>query len=267
MPTAVTDSKKPCTLLWCDLDLQQLQSLKESTDKLGTLAKIFSLTNDKGDLKSAILLDLYFYTLQYAEKRGFNHEQTSGFFSIVKSVHEKAVETPYGNVEDTYQYFKELLLCHSVKRPPFSIQLFSADQVQMIADYTINTYFKHFKLYKYAFTPKVRLDLTFEYTNTPETPIPDDGEEQPVDEEMNECCEEGQDDAVGNNSKEEDSPAVKELKSYITATLTEQVNQLRLNVEEQIKASNDTLSQKLGFTLGGEKEVAKSPKVNKRKGK
>ena len=25
------------------------------------------------------------------------------------------LETPYGNVDDTYQYFKELLLCHSVK--------------------------------------------------------------------------------------------------------------------------------------------------------
>jgi hypothetical protein len=27
----------------------------------------------------------------FAEKKGFNEEQTSGFFSIVKSVHEKAV--------------------------------------------------------------------------------------------------------------------------------------------------------------------------------
>jgi hypothetical protein len=25
------------------------------------------------------------------------------------------LETPYGNVDETYQYFKELLLCHSVK--------------------------------------------------------------------------------------------------------------------------------------------------------
>ena len=34
-----------------------------------TLAEIFSLTNDKSDLKSAILLDLYFYTLQYPLKQ------------------------------------------------------------------------------------------------------------------------------------------------------------------------------------------------------
>lgn len=25
------------------------------------------------------------------------------------------IDTPYGNVDDTYQYFKEILLCHSVK--------------------------------------------------------------------------------------------------------------------------------------------------------
>ena len=25
------------------------------------------------------------------------------------------IDTPYGNVDDAYKYFKELLLCHSVK--------------------------------------------------------------------------------------------------------------------------------------------------------
>ncbi|XP_028394695.1 coiled-coil domain-containing protein 189-like isoform X2 [Dendronephthya gigantea] len=266
MPSAVNDSKKPCVLLWHDLDVHHLHTLKESTDKLGTLAEIFCLKSYKDDLKSAILLDLYFYTLQFAEKKGFSDEQTSGFLSIIKSVHEKAVDTPYGNVDDTYQYFKELLLCHSVKRPPFSIQLFTADQVQMITDYTVNTYFKHFKLYKYAFTPKVRLDLTFEYMNMPETPVPKDEEEDKI-EEKHEDVEDELNQTAENQSTEEDSPAVKELKNYISATLTEQVNQLRLNVDEQIKASNETLSQKLGFSFGGEKEVTKSPKMNKKKGK
>ncbi|CAB4019929.1 Hypothetical predicted protein [Paramuricea clavata] len=69
MPSTVTDSKKPCVLLWRDLDVQQLHVLKESTDKLRTLAEIFSLTNHKDELKSAVLLDLYFYTLQYPFKQ------------------------------------------------------------------------------------------------------------------------------------------------------------------------------------------------------
>lgn len=37
------------------------------------------------------------------------------------------------------------------------------------------SYFRHFKLYKYAFTPKVRLDLTFDYVGLPESPAPSEG--------------------------------------------------------------------------------------------
>lgn len=41
------------------------------------------------------------------------------------------------------------------QRPPFSIDLFSQEQLALISDYVVNTYFRHFKLYKYAFTPQV----------------------------------------------------------------------------------------------------------------
>jgi len=43
-----------------------------------------------------------------------------------------------------------------VQRPPFSIDLFSPDDVRKIVEYIINTYFRHFKLYKFAFTPRVQ---------------------------------------------------------------------------------------------------------------
>ena len=41
------------------------------------------------------------------------------------------------------------------QRPPFSIDLFGADDVRKIVEYVINTYFRHYKLYKFAFTPRV----------------------------------------------------------------------------------------------------------------
>ncbi|XP_046843434.1 coiled-coil domain-containing protein 189-like [Xenia sp. Carnegie-2017] len=264
MPVGTVKSKKPSILLWHDLDVQQLCVLKESTDKLKTLAEMFSLKNYKDDLKSAILLDLYFYTIQFALKNGFNDEQTSGFFSMIKSVHEMAVETPYGNVDDVYDYFKELLLCHSLKRPPFSVELFSSNQVQAISDYVTNTYFKHFKLYKYTFTAKVRLDLRFEYANVPETPPPDD--EESVENEGKDNAGEVNDEEDNSSHVNEDvdSPALKELKNFITATLNEQIKQLRLTIDEEIASSNEKLSQKLGFA---EKDVSKSPKGSRKKGR
>ena len=44
----------------------------------------------------------------------------------------------------------------SPQRPPFSINLFKEEQLLALADYVVNTYFRHFKLYKYVFTPQVR---------------------------------------------------------------------------------------------------------------
>nr|XP_019572794.1 PREDICTED: coiled-coil domain-containing protein 189 isoform X3 [Rhinolophus sinicus] len=49
------------------------------------------------------------------------------------------------------------------QRPPFSIDLFKEEQLLALADYVVNTYFRHFKLYKYVFTPQVRLDLSLTY--------------------------------------------------------------------------------------------------------
>lgn len=41
------------------------------------------------------------------------------------------------------------------QRPPFSIDLFKEEQLLALVDYVVNTYFRHFKLYKYVFTPQV----------------------------------------------------------------------------------------------------------------
>ncbi|CAJ0936353.1 unnamed protein product [Ranitomeya imitator] len=47
-------------------------------------------------------------------------------------------------------------------RPPFSIGLFSPQQLLHMSDYFVNTYFRHFKLYKYVFTPQISQSFTME---------------------------------------------------------------------------------------------------------
>merc|ERR1712025_277836 len=91
-------------------------------------------------------------------------EKTSTVFSIVKKVFESCTETSYDNLDDTFKFFKTLLIAHSVQRPPFSIEIFSTLDVERISDHVVNTFFKHFQMYKHAFTPKVRLSLDISYT-------------------------------------------------------------------------------------------------------
>ena len=55
------------------------------------LANILKIEDYEENHLSAILLDLYYYTLQFARDNQFTKDQTSAFFSIVKRVHEAAV--------------------------------------------------------------------------------------------------------------------------------------------------------------------------------
>ncbi|XP_068747535.1 cilia- and flagella-associated protein 119-like isoform X1 [Montipora capricornis] len=263
---------KARVLVWTDLTLDNVEDIQKSNtpaDMQCLLADILHLNEWKEDLRQGILVDLYFYTLQFAKDNGFTSEQMSAWFSIIKSVHEMAVDTPYGNVEPVFEFFKELLLCHSVKRPPYSIALFSVDQVKRLTTYTVNTYFRHFKMYKYAFTPKVRLDLSFEYVGLPVTPEPPQvGDDEEEDEEELGQAEEETDktEETAAVAEDEDTPAVKELRAIINSALSEQVQQLKTSVDQQIKAKDEEIAKKMGIS-GDVPLPSKSPKQKIKKGK
>ena len=55
------------------------------------LADIFHLDAWREDPKQAIVMDLYYYTLQFARDNNFTREKTSTFFSIMKKTHEVAI--------------------------------------------------------------------------------------------------------------------------------------------------------------------------------
>ncbi|XP_059809393.1 coiled-coil domain-containing protein 189 isoform X1 [Hypanus sabinus] len=199
------------------------------------------------DPRGSILLDLYAYAVQFSRTHSFSKEQTSAFFSILRRLHRAATGTPLGNVDECCQYFKELLLCHAVRRPPFSIDLFSAEQVKLITEYVIDTYFRHFKLYTYVFTPQIRMDLSFTYLGMPDTP-PAAEEEEPVVEEQR-VEEEKEREELEVHAKEEDPQATgirgDDLREYIEAQIAERVSELRVSLEGQLKVSERQLGSQL----------------------
>ncbi|KAM8962418.1 cilia- and flagella-associated protein 119 [Pelodytes ibericus] len=158
-----------------DLDvLQQISSVEEFHR---TVSGILCVGSSVSESRVSVLLDLYYYTMRFCRDSEFSREQTSCLFSIVKETHATCLDTPLGNADVCYKYFKELLLCHAIHRPPYSLKLFTPEQIQCISHYFLNTYFRHFKLYKYVFTPQVQLDLSIVYeesTDTSQQQEPDD---------------------------------------------------------------------------------------------
>ena len=94
------------------------------------LSNLFGLYHgdsmESANMKDEIILDLYYYTIQYCIDNNFSKEQISAFFSIIKRTHAVCVETPFGNVQQTFKYFRDMLLCHAVK---VSLTLFECDSL------------------------------------------------------------------------------------------------------------------------------------------
>jgi len=160
-------------IVWSDLTYQNMSILDKTQSIDGikkVLAEIFTLDNYRDNLKLGIVMDLYFNTIMFARKLSFTPEKTSTFFSIVKKTFETCTETPFDNFDLTFTYFKDLVLAHSVNRPPWTIEIFTPMDAKDITEYVVKTFFRCYKMYKYAFTPIVKLDLTLKYNNMPPTP-------------------------------------------------------------------------------------------------
>ncbi|XP_050408007.1 cilia- and flagella-associated protein 119 isoform X2 [Patella vulgata] len=259
--------------VWADLTVDDIDKLNESLNadhNKHVLADLFELEDYKENLKSGITVDLYYYTIQFARENNFTKEKTSTLFSIIKKTHEVCIETPFGNLEQTFKYFKDLLLCHAVKRPPHSIDLFDADEVRKISEYTINTYFRHFKMYKYAFTPLVRLDLSMNYVGVPDSPPPSEAGDLEGEPDGDACGDETKvegDDGEGpkeNASSEQpeviESPARKELRTMIQTFLAEEIKKMKISVDEQIKTTEEVIQHKIEAVDGG--VTKKSPRAS-----
>ncbi|XP_030066372.1 cilia- and flagella-associated protein 119 isoform X2 [Microcaecilia unicolor] len=238
--------------LWRDLSMQQLEVIGKAQtgeELKRVLAELFSLTWAEIDQRSAILLELYYYTVLFCREQGFSDAQTSCLFSIIKETHEFCIETPLGNIEQCYNYFTELLLCHTVRRPPFSTDIFSLDQVPLITNYVLNTYFRHFKLYKYVFTSQVRLDISLSYCGLSESKIQlkRNVSVEPGFDDSSSPREKEQATAVAEEAAEEDESPMAPLKNYIKAQLALEVSQLLSIVEEKLLASEHNFSSKLAL--------------------
>lgn len=259
----VPSTLKPSVCIWEDLNTGQLDRIDTCTtseDVKGILAEMFNLQDYREDLKMGIIIDLFYYTLQFAKENSFSQEQTSAFFSIVKRVHMANIDTPFGNIEAVYTYFKELLFCHSVNRPPYSIYIFSVIQVKLIISYVINTYFRHLKLYKYAYTPKIRMDISFEYIGIPtnqlipleddkidgiEEKLPETETEEPVEVKQAEIADVN-DSAEGEEVETDElNDSKNKIKTLIASTLQEQLQQMKLTIDHQIKQNDDIITSKI----------------------
>ncbi|XP_067286493.1 coiled-coil domain-containing protein 189 [Pseudorasbora parva] len=250
-------------MLWADLkhnDMEEIEKANSITEIERILCR--ALVSDVPQPKQRVLLELYTNLVVFCREKHFNKEQTSVLISIIKNVHQFSTETPLNNTDQCLTYCSELLLCHSVRRPPFSVDLFSSEQVTQILYYFINTYMRHYFLYKYIFTPEVQLDITFSYTGIPEevtnieetaqSEIAADGEreterETNMDGEVQQSATLLEIKTTETDSSNPGSSSKSELKSIVQKEVRDEVMRLTAQLQQRLQDSadqiNDTISK------------------------
>ncbi|XP_024140942.1 coiled-coil domain-containing protein 189 isoform X2 [Oryzias melastigma] len=146
---------KAKVMLWRDIsyhDMEIIDQIKAVPDLESTLCRLFGL--DLPEPKRGVVVELYVQAVLFGRKQSFKKEQTSSLLSIIKSIHEANVGNLLKDEDECFHYCVELLLCHSVRRPPFSISIFTYEEANSILKYLDAVYLKHCKLYKYIFTPQ-----------------------------------------------------------------------------------------------------------------
>lgn len=187
--------------------------------------------------KEEILIDKYYYLIKFGLANGFTKAQINCMLLIIKRTHELAMETSFGNLDETFDYFKKLLVINAVHRPPYSVQMFTMKQIETITAYVFETYFNQFKFYKYVFSLAVRLDLKLKYSNLPAEVVETEETSQSNNDLMNDLVdgnktEETQATETSTDIKEKEEQS--ELKEFIRNYLGDKLKKMKEELNEEL---------------------------------
>lgn len=153
--------EKPIFLYFNDVTEEDLARMSKASTKeevKDLLKQVMKIDQPKGH-RTEILVEMHYHNWAFCTSKGFPPEKTSTLLSLMKLVLEESVSKRLVP-EDAFDLFKNWLLKHSVERPPRSVGILSFDNVKTIVEYMHNTFFRHYRLYMYAFM--TRCDVTIQ---------------------------------------------------------------------------------------------------------
>jgi hypothetical protein len=252
-----------------DANQQNNGNLFSSSSLATAVAEGVKTTSSLKQEQEKVLLDMYIHLIRFAQGMGFNPEKVSTLVGIVAQSHQANVATRATNLQ-AYKDFEARLVAHSVHRPPFSAQVFSLVDGKAITDYMLNSYFRHYKLYQYAFTPKQTAEVKTVVFATPHNVPPHHivsmvkaipmAQWEASQEELRVAEEERQAKIAAEEAAaaaEADRIAQEARRPQMTAGLRQQLDMIKSTVSKMSNDKLDELETKLAALEGRMSEVNK----------
>mmetsp|Transcript_35265 Transcript_35265/g.80557 ORF Transcript_35265/g.80557 Transcript_35265/m.80557 type:complete len:255 (+) Transcript_35265:76-840(+) len=252
---SLLESREMPILLWVDLSVEQVEvyeALEDPEERRKFIASVIGINLDTATDRDKILLEMCNNVMLFCSEKGFTPDKTSSFFGIMKHVHSLAMAR-FWPLEKTFTYFKNILMKHSVQRPPFSTGIFSLQDVRDITDSVTKGYFRHYLLYKYCFTKKTELDLeTIDSHTLFPQPFTALAEALPEEEALKQMTEQDAGPTVSNLTEEDLEGVPDEIRKAVLEKVNSEMQNLRgmlesrfAKQEEEFLARIEALQEKL----------------------
>ncbi len=107
--------------------------------------------------KSESIIEIFVNLLDFCVKNNFSNLEICAIYSIYYQTLNLSFLTQ-GKVE-IFNFFKNLLIKHSMDRPPYQIGIFKKANMELIVDYFIENVYKKFELLKFLLTNKQNIEI------------------------------------------------------------------------------------------------------------
>jgi hypothetical protein len=133
------------------VDLEALRAVLKRVDAENNGKLLHS--SERTAAQIDVLVDLYGHLVLFSKASQLPPFKTSTLFGIVHHVHETSMCDRCTRAE-SYDLLRQLVVQHSVHRPPYSSMVFNVREVQDIDTYLMSTYYRHYKMYVFCFVPR-----------------------------------------------------------------------------------------------------------------
>ena len=111
------------------------------------------------DERSELILDFHMINLRFCIDGKFDAKQVSTFLGMMNNLLLQTIQKR-PDISQALAIFKDQVLMHSVEFPPMSVGIFSVDDTRLLCEFALNTFFRYFTMYRYAFVSHLELKVT-----------------------------------------------------------------------------------------------------------
>ncbi|KAK4472275.1 hypothetical protein MN116_003543 [Schistosoma mekongi] len=113
---------------------------------------VFGLLNQDN-----VYLELTNEAVNFAKTENLNFSQLCGLVLIINEMLKELSSSAYDDIQNVLGVLDKMMMSYSIQRPPNCIELYSIADSLKCVEFLVDSLFRHWRLYKFALAPTVRL--------------------------------------------------------------------------------------------------------------